>query len=357
VDTFVNFEDINTPAVLIDRDIAERNIHRFQEYCSQKGLALRPHIKTHKIAELAKIQVGAGAVGINCQKLSEAEVMASHGLEDILITYNIIGEQKLSRLMSLASKVRALAVTADSSYTVKGLSSAFAKAAKPLEVLVECDTGGRRCGVQTPEEAVELAKFISQSPGLVLGGLMTYPARGGTKDVQVFMDKTVGLLRSVGFICKTITSGGSPDMWHAHEAPIVNEYRVGTYIYNDRSLVAAKTCDWEDCALSVLTTVVSTPATGRAIVDAGSKALSSDLMGLEGHGGVVEHPQIQIAGLSEEHGHLRYPATLEPLRVGQRLRIIPNHACTVSNLFEEVVFIRKGQVEKVVKVDARGCST
>ena len=353
----MNFSEINTPAVVIDRDIVERNVRRFQDYCAQKGLALRPHIKTHKLVELARLQVAAGAVGINCQKLGEAEVMAAHGLDDILVTFNIIGEIKLARLVALATKVRNLAVTADSDYTVQGLSAAFTKSDKPLEVLVECDTGGQRCGVQTPDEAVAMAKQVALMPGLVFGGLMTYPAKGGTAAAQAFLSDAERSLRSIGLPCKTITSGGTPDMWQAHTAPVVSEYRAGTYIYNDRSLVAGKTCGWEDCALSVLTTVVSTPAPGRAIIDAGSKALSSDLMGLDGFGYIIGHPQVRIAGLSEEHGHLELPASSKPLQVGQRLQVIPNHACVVSNLFSEVTFVRKGKVEKVVPVDARGCST
>lgn len=353
----MNFKTIDTPAVLIDRDIAERNICRFQEYCVKKGLALRPHIKTHKLVELAQLQIAAGAVGINCQKLAEAEVMAACGLDDILITYNIIGTIKLARLFSLAKKVRKLSVTADSAFTLQGLSATFAESPRPLAVLVECDTGGQRCGVQTPAAAVELAKQISAAPGLTFDGLMTYPAKGGTTAVQVFMSTAERSLRACGIPCPTISSGGSPDMWQAHEAPIVTEYRAGTYIYNDRSLVAGGICGLDDCALSVLTTVVSVPAPGRAIIDAGSKAMSSDLLGLDGYGYIFDHPELHIVRLSEEHGHLEYPVGAKPLQVGQRLRVIPNHACVVSNLFDDVMFVRNGAFEKVVPVAARGCST
>ena len=352
-----HFHDIPTPAVIIDRDIVDRNIYRFQDYCLQNSLSLRPHIKTHKLVELAQQQVAAGAVGINCQKLGEAEIMASRGLDDILITYNIIGDINLSRLVSLFAKVRKLTVTADSHFTVQGLSDAFANAPSPLEVLVECDTGGRRCGVQNPGEALTLAKNISVLPGLIFGGLMTYPAKGTTSAVQNFMMDSKRSLLAAGLVCKTITSGGSPDMWKAHLAPVITEYRVGTYIYNDRSLVTGKTCGWEDCALSVLTTVVSTPSPGRAVLDAGSKVLSSDLMGLQGYGEIVDHPNAVIAGLSEEHGHVEYPADSRPLQVGQRLRVIPNHACVVSNLVNEVAFVRNGKKDKFVAVDARGSIT
>jgi D-serine deaminase-like pyridoxal phosphate-dependent protein len=350
----MEIDDLETPVVLIDREIAQRNILGFQAYCLEHGLQLRPHIKTHKIAEFAQFQVSSGAVGINCQKLGEAEVMVANGLDDILITYNILGEAKLARLLSLSQKLARLAVTADSDFTVQGLSSAFAKATRPLDVLVECDTGMGRCGVQSPDEAVALARLITQLPGLAFAGLMTYPAKGDTLAVQTFMAQAVTLLATAGLECQTVTSGGSPDMWQAHRAPIVTEYRVGTYIYNDRSLVAGNSCSWEDCALSVLTTVVSVPAPGRAIIDAGSKALTSDLMGQVGHGYIIDHPDVQIVGLSEEHGHLAYPRRATRLEVGQRLRVIPNHACVVSNLVDEVVFVRGAVIEKTVAVSARG---
>ena len=353
----LNCSNLNTPAVLIDRTVVERNIHKFQHYCTQHKINLRPHIKTHKLVELAQLQVAAGAVGINCQKLSEAEVMAANGFDDILITYNILGEVKLTRLVALAKQVNKLTVTADSEVTVQGLAAAFMNATKPLEVLVECDTGGQRCGVQSPEAAVTLAKLISEAPGLVFGGLMTYPAKGGASSVQTFMTQTKKLLQTATLPCKTITSGGSPDMWHAANAPVITEYRVGTYIYNDRSLVARKSCSWEDCALSVLTTVVSVPTPGRAIIDAGSKILGADLMGLDGYGKIVDHPAIKIIGLNEEHGILTYPPANKPLAVGQLLRVIPNHVCVVSNLVNEVTFIRNDKIEKTLRVDARGCIT
>ena len=350
----MKIDNLDTPVVLIDREIAERNILGFQKYCLQNGLQLRPHIKTHKLVEFAQFQVTAGAVGINCQKIGEAEVMAAHGLDDILVTYNIIGKNKLARLLALSTKVAKLAVTADSDSTIQGLSATFAKAAQPLEVLVECDTGMGRCGVQSPEEAAFLATRISKLPGITFAGLMTYPAKGHTLAVQTFMEQTTTILSGLGLACLTITNGGSTDMWQAHKAPIITEYRVGTYIYNDRSLVTANTCDWTDCALSVLTTVVSVPAPGRAIIDAGSKALSSDLMGQVGHGYVVDHPEIGIVVLSEEHGHLQYPKEAKGLEIGQLLRVIPNHACVVSNLVDEVVFVRDNTVEKTVSVAARG---
>lgn len=348
------YDGIDTPAVLIDMDKVDGNLNRFQSYCDARGLKLRPHIKTHKLPLLARRQVAGGAVGINCQKIGEAEVMAGHGLDDILITYNILGEAKLARLRSLAGRIARLAVTADSQTVVKGLSAAFADAPGALDVLVECDTGGRRCGVQTPEQAARLAAFIAASPGLRFKGLMTYPAVAGTAAVQSFMSAAKELAAENGLACEVVSSGGSPDMWRAHEAPVVTEYRVGTYIYNDRSLIARGTCAESDCALRVMATVVSVPAAGRAVIDAGSKTLTSDLLGQTGFGLVVDHPEVVVSGLSEEHGQLEYPRTLEPFRVGQRIMIIPNHACVVSNLFDTVTLVRGHRVEQTLRVEARG---
>ena len=352
--TDLGFSDIETPAVLIDVETAEANIRRFQDYCDQHGLSVRPHIKTHKIPELAKLQLSAGAVGINCQKIGEAEVMAENGLDDILITYNIVGDAKLRRLRALADKVASLAVTADSETVILGLSGAFSDAGRPLDVLVECDTGGARCGVQSPQEAFALAQRIAGLPGLRLRGLMTYPAPGSAEAVEAFIGETIGLLGAAGLECPVVSVGGTPDMWRAHLVPSATEHRPGTYIYFDRSMMARGTCSEADCAITVLVTVVSTPAAGRAIIDAGSKALSSDLLGLQGHGYVIGRPDVGIAKLSEEHGHLEYPADAEPLGIGDRLRIIPNHACVVSNLFDAVQFVRADRFERTVPVSARG---
>lgn len=348
------FESLETPAVLVDADIAERNIERYQAYCSEHGIALRPHIKTHKTREFARRQVAAGAVGITCQKISEAEVMAEAGLNDILITYNIIGAQKLTRLQALARRIT-LSVTADSDTVIDGLSEAFQDAPGPLSVLVECDTGAHRCGVTSPQAAVGLAQAIDKAPGLSFDGLMTYPAVGGTTTVESWMGDAVSLCKEAGLECKTITSGGSPDMWSAHLAPVATEYRVGTYIYNDRSLVAGGVCTWDDCALTVLATVVSTPAPDRAVIDAGSKILTSDLLGLEGHGHILGRDDLAVRSLSEEHGCITSARGTTGLAVGERLRIVPNHCCVVSNMVDQVTLHRGSVLEDERRVAARGC--
>ncbi len=345
----------NTPAILVDLDIAKANVERFQSYADQNGLRVRPHIKTHKLPALAEMQLAAGAIGITCQKVSEAEAMVagSDAITDVLITYNIIGSEKLEHLKALARKVK-LSVVADSAEIVDGLSATFADEVQPLAVLVECDTGANRCGVPSPDAALKLAAYIDAAPGLVFGGLMTYPPAGGEASVERFMGEAKSLIEAQGIAVPVITSGGTPSMMHAAEAPVTTEYRPGTYIYNDRSLVSRGVTTWDNCALTVLATVVSVPAPNRAIIDAGSKTLTSDLLGLTGYGHVLGRDDITIDQLSEEHGRLVSTGSIG-LNVGDRLQIVPNHVCVVTNMVD-AVFVTGAGVSGVEKwpVAARG---
>lgn len=349
-------EDINsiqTPAFVVNETVALRNINAFQTHCDTAGLALRPHIKTHKSIKFAQAQLAAGAIGITCQKISEAEAMLAEGIDDVLITYNILGAAKLQRLRALSERVKALSVVADNAIVIEGLSAVFESAERPLSILVECDTGAGRCGVQSPEAAVALAELISRLPGVIFGGLMTYPAAGGAQTVATFMQTTKALLGAKNIECPVVSSGGSPDMWTAATDGVVTEYRIGTYIYNDRSLVERGTCTWNDCAGHVVATVVSTPVPGRAIIDAGSKALTSDLLGLSGYGHVLGRPDARITGLSEEHGTVEFdPQKL--LTIGDRVRIVPNHVCVVSNMFDEIWLETDGGQLTSSPVNARG---
>ncbi len=344
---------IDTPSVLVDLDIAKANIARFQAYADSHGLKVRPHIKTHKLPMMAELQLAAGAVGITCQKVSEAEAMVegSAAIRDVLITYNIVGEQKLLRLKALAQKVT-LSVVADSTTVIDGLSSTFRTADKPLTVLVECNTGANRCGVASPCDAEALAVYIEQAAGLVFGGLMTYPPAGDEAAVQAFMSEAKARIEARGIAVPVITSGGTPTMMQAGDAPVTTEYRPGTYIYNDRSLVVRGACGWSDCALTVLATVVSVPAENRAIIDAGSKTLTSDLLGLSGYGHVLGRDDIAIDQLSEEHGRLVSTGPIN-LKVGDRIQIVPNHACVVTNMVDWVILV-DGAKDRVISVTARG---
>lgn len=345
---------IETPAVLVDLEIAKRNIERFQIYANEHGIRVRPHIKTHKLPQMAELQLQAGAVGITCQKVTEAETMVegSDLIKDVLITYNILGEAKMARLERLNARVE-LAVVADNETVIDGLAAYFAGKDKPLRVFVECNTGADRCGVGSPAAAATLARRIADAKGLVFGGLMTYPPANGEEKVQAFMSEAKQRIEADGIAVPAITSGGTPSMMHAAGAPIATEYRPGTYIYNDRSLVARGVAAWDDCALTVLATVVSVPSGNRAIIDAGSKVLTSDLLGLTGYGHVLGRDDIRIDQLSEEHGRLVSDGPIG-LKVGEQIRIVPNHACVVTNMVDAVHIVAGDELKDTWPVVARG---
>lgn len=345
----MNIDSLSTPCVLIDIDRVKANIKRAQDYADKNGFTLRPHIKTHKIPSFAHMQVEAGACGITCQKLGEAEVIADAGLDDILISYNIIGFDKLTRLAALAKRVR-LTVAADSLFTVNGYNQIAATTGVTFDVLIECDTGGGRCGVQTPDEAITLASTLKG--GARFAGVMTYPAAGGTEKMAEKLAEILSSFEKANIAVKTVSAGGTPDLWKAHTVPGVTEYRPGTYIYMDRSQVAAGAATQEDCALTILATVVSKPLSDRAIIDAGTKTLTSDLLGMKGFGHITSLPDVLISGLSEEHGILSAKDGLP--EIGEQVRIIPNHACVVSNMFDTVYLVSGPTVINALPVVARG---
>jgi D-serine deaminase-like pyridoxal phosphate-dependent protein len=293
--------------------------------------------------------VDAGAVGITCQKVSEAEVMANAGFSDIFVPYNIIGESKLKRLISLAGRVNT-SVTADSAYVVRGLSSAAQRADLTLTVLIECDLGAQRCGVQTPREAAELARLIGSLPNLHFGGLMTFPTNEHLDD---FVREIRSLIKDDGLQIERVSAGGTPSMWQAHTHPELTEYRAGIYLYGDRLSLRSGAVSLETCALKIFATVVSRPTMERGILDAGSKTLSSDLHGLDGYGYICEYPEAKIYALSEEHGHIDFSQCVHKPDIGERVSIIPNHCCTVTSLFDEIVGMRGDQVELTWQVAAR----
>jgi len=346
--------DIDTPAVLIDLDRVEANLARAQAYAEAHGLKLRPHVKTHKLPRLALRQVDLGAVGVTCQKIGEAEAMANGGLTDIFLPYNILGEAKLARLEALNRRV-ALSVTADSVKTVEGYAAHFT-VDQPLTVLVECDTGAARCGVQTPEEAVTLARRIAAEPALRFGGLMTYPPKGGRKQAEAWLRSAKEALDEAGLPPPVISTGGTPDLYRAEDASVATEYRPGTYIYSDRMQAGWGHGTLADCALTVKATVVSRPTPDRAVLDTGSKALAADPLPPpgKGHGHIAEYPQAVITGLSEEHAVVDLSACKDRPEVGDTVRVIPNHACVVTNLFDRVHLIRGDTVEEVADVTSRG---
>ena len=346
----MHINEIDTPAAVVDVEKLKANIKRLQDYLDQHGVANRPHIKTHKIPEIAHMQLRAGAVGVTCQKLGEAEVMAQAGIQDIFLPYNILGESKLERLMHLTRRVQ-ISVTADSEVTVRGLSQAARREGTTLPVLVEFDSGIGRCGTQSPQETADLAQLIAKSPGLHFGGLMTYP---NSARVDAFVAETKVLLDAAGLPVERISGGGSPCMWQVHEHPAITEHRAGTYVYGDRAMVKSGAMSLEQCAFTIIATVVSRPTAQRGILDSGSKTLSSDLQGLEGYGLILEYPEASIYRLNEEHAHVDFSQCARKPDIGERVTVIPNHCCVVNNLFNQVIGVRGEMVEVVWPVAARG---
>lgn len=340
---------LETPVPVVDLDRLERNLARWQQRCDELGLANRPHVKTHKCVEIARRQVELGAVGLTCQTLGEAETMAAAGLDDVLVPTNVLGEPKLARLARLLERAT-VTVAADDERVLPGLDQAASRASKQLRVLVDCDTGHGRTGVATPEHAEALALAVSRHEGLRFAGFLTYPS---PPRARAFLAEASEAAERRGLHVDTVSTGGTPAMWAADELlPTVTEYRAGTYAFHDRATVASGAATLDDVALTVCATVVSRPSRRRAILDAGSKALSSDRSTAEGFGLVLEAPESKLVKLDEEHGYVEL-AEGDELELGQQVRIVPNHACVVSNLFAELVLTRAGELAGAWSVSAR----
>jgi D-serine deaminase-like pyridoxal phosphate-dependent protein len=345
--------DLDTPAVTIDVDIMDANIRRVQERLTRLGIANRPHVKTHKIPALGTRQMAAGAVGITCQKLGEVEVFAEAGVaDDVLLTYNILGAAKTDRLMSLAKRLRRLAVVLDNETVARGLSEAGVRHGHDVPFLVECDTGFARTGVQTPEAALDLARTALRLPRLRFEGLMTFPNRD--PDTRVFFERALELFARAGIPVPVVSGGGTPALATVDRFPMLTEHRAGTCIFNDTMVVASGGATWDDCAMRVRATVISRPTDVRAVIDCGTKVLTSDLYTVKGYGHVMEYPEAAIVNLSEEHGVVDLSACRERPGVGEVVSVVPNHCCVVSNMVDELYGVRNGKVEETWRVAARG---
>src|ERR1700751_17962 len=343
-----------TPWAVIDMDKVQRNIARIQPACDAAGVANRPHIKTHKSPLLAQMQIEAGAKGIPCQKLGEAEVMADAGIDDILISYNLLGEEKMARLGALQAKAH-MTVAADNPTVVADLPKAAAAAGRPLSVVVEGDTGRKRAGVETPAEAIALARTIAASKGLQFAGFMLYPTESGWADAQKFYDEALAGVRAHGLDATMVSTGGSPNLKNLGKLKGATEHRPGTYIYNDRMQVAAGVASWDDCALNIYSTVVSRAGPDRGILDAGSETVASDTGGVGGGAGVIpRHPEAKTAKFDEEPGFLDLARSNTRPNVGDVVRIVPNHVCVVVNMMDEVVMVRGDEIIGTLPVAARG---
>ncbi len=358
-------ERLDTPAILIDSELLGRNIREMQLLADRHGIGLRPHVKSHKSIALANRQIAAGAIGIAVAKLGEAEIMAEVGISDIQVANQVVGRIKIERMISLAKKIT-ISCAVDSLDNLKELGELFGAHGLVANVLIEIDTGLHRSGLSRWEEILELAQAASASPHISLFGLMThaghaYAAQDQATRQRIGIDEGNQLvafaerLRHESIAAPVISAGSTPTAQFVAATPGLTELRVGNYLLNDAIQVALGVAEWERCALSVLTTVISVHP-DRLVIDAGSKVFSSDAGAhgsslLSGYGQVVGL-SATVTRLSEEHGVI-VGEFAHLTKVGDRLRVIPNHACPVMNLAESAWLVESGSVIDKLEIDAR----
>jgi len=361
----MHVSELETPALVVDLDIMERNLARAAEYTRTHGLRLRPHTKTHKTPEIARRQLCLGAAGLTVAKVGEAEVMLASEPPDLLVAYPVIGQSKLRRLMEVARQAR-VTVALDSLFAARQLSDAANEAQVTVGVLAEVDVGLGRVGVSPGEELLALARGILRLPHLSLEGIAFYPGHIRAMDeagkaeleqlgntVQSILDD----LRRAGIEVKIVSGGSTPALYYSHLVPGMNEIRPGTYPFNDMNTALCGACSLDDCAASILVTVVSTARPGQMIVDGGSKTFSSDrLIGSPEttFGRVMEAPGCLFLKMNEEHGYIDIRKSEVTFSTGDRAHIIPNHICAAVNLHEHLYGVRGERVEQVWKVAGRG---
>lgn len=329
-------------------------------YARKKGLRLRPHIKTHKCSKIAKLQIEAGAAGITVAKLGEAEVMVAEGIKDIFIAYPLIGKEKMRRLAALINKAK-IRIAVDSYEGAKEVSSYLTKHDLEVEVMVIVDSGFSRDGVNPDDTAVSFVEQISKLPGLSFKGLMTHAGQVqyasnkeqviqiGKHESKVVID-LADKLRKRGFTVEEISVGSTPASLTEAYLEGITEVRPGTYIFNDLFVVGKWSCTLDDCALTVLSTVVSRPCSNRIILDAGSKTLSSDRDKM-GHG-LIKNTGHYLSWLNEEHGMVN--EFEGDLSIGTKVEIIPAHVCTTVNLAERLYLASGDEIVDIWEIDARG---
>jgi D-serine deaminase-like pyridoxal phosphate-dependent protein len=361
----MHVSEVDTPALLADLDVMERNLQRVADYAQAHGLRLRPHTKTHKSPLIARRQLRLGAAGLTVAKVGEAEVMLQADPADMLVAYPVIGHSKIERLMTVARHVR-VTVSLDSLCAAQQLSEGAQAAGQTLGVLAETDVGLGRVGVSPGAELLALARQIHGLPGLSFDGIAFYPGHikdqgpGGREALAALGRLLPAILddfRREGLEVRIVSGGSTPTLFHSHELPGLNEIRPGTYVYNDWNTVASGACRPEDCAASIAVTVVSTARPGQIIVDGGSKTFSSDRPAGSAactFGHVIEAPQAVFHKMNEEHGFIDVTHTGRSFQIGERLHIIPNHICVAVNLHERVYGIRGGEAEEVWEVAGRG---
>lgn len=357
--------ELETPALVIDLDIMERNLLRVAKYAKQHELRLRPHTKTHKLPVLGRKQIDLGAVGLTVAKVGEAEVMLNANPPDLLVAYPVIGRKKLERLTEVARKTR-LSVSLDGVFAARQLSDAAREAQVEIGILAEVDVGQGRMGVQPGEPLIDLGRQIARLPHLRLEGITFYPGHVKAPDdegleqiaaLSALMQQITVDWKRAGLPLNIVSGGSTPLLFLSHKIAGLNEIRPGTYIFNDKNTWFNGACGMEDCAGSIITTVVSTAKPRQVIVDGGSKTFSSDRLAGSNEvsfGYIMDAPEACYARQNEEHGYIELRGTKKEFTVGDRMRIIPNHICVCMNLHEKVYGIRGEEVVAEWVVEGRG---
>jgi D-serine deaminase-like pyridoxal phosphate-dependent protein len=352
-----------TPVPVVDLDRLDRNLDRMAAYARRHNLRLRPHTKTHKSPRIAAEQMRRGAAGLTCATLLEAEVMAEVS-NDLLLAYPPVGHSKLQRLLALPQSCE-ITVALDSIAVVEKLADAARQHERTVGVLVELDVGLRRTGLPGFEEAIRLARLVAARAPLVYRGIAFYPGHirqhvssqaAELERLSRVVEAAVESFDRAGVRPEIVSGGSTPTIWNTHEIDGVTEIRPGTYVYNDRITAQLGACEWNDCALTILATVVSTSIPGQAVIDAGSKALGrepGEAQG-DGYGALLDHPEVVLRRLSEEHGVLDVAGTSWHPAVGDQVRVVPNHVCIAVHLHEVVYGVRDNQLEATWPVKARG---
>jgi D-serine deaminase-like pyridoxal phosphate-dependent protein len=361
----MSLADVDTPALLLDLDAFERNLRRMAEAAAGFGVRLRPHAKTHKCPEIALRQVAAGAVGVCCQKVAEAQALVAGGVGNVLVTNEIVGPGKVERLAALARDAW-IGVCVDDAGNVEQLSEAATRLGTTLAVLVEVNVGADRCGVHPGEAALQLAQLVEGSSGLRFAGLQAY--HGRAQHLREFarrretIDKAAAMVRSTvrllerhGLACELVTGAGTGTYPFEAASGVFNELQAGSYLFMDadygRNLGPGGRPEPEfEHSLFVLATVMSHPVKERAVVDAGLKAVSVD----SGMPLVAGRPGMEYAGVSDEHGTLALHGAPGALEVGEKLRLIPGHCDPTVNLHDWFVGFRGDRVEALWAITARG---
>jgi D-serine deaminase-like pyridoxal phosphate-dependent protein len=356
-----------TPFLAVDRSVLARNIDEMAAAARAAGIAVRPHTKTHKSPHIARMQRDAGAAGIQVAKLGEAEVMVDAGLDDILVGYPIVGAAKLERLARLAERALT-SVALDDLGVATGVAEAARRSGSTIGLYLEVDTGAHRLGV-SPDEAAERAARLAELAGVEFRGIFTheghaYRCRPGSDEPAVIaaqvadaMRRAAGAIEAAGVPCPEVSVGATPTVRHMLREEGVTMVRPGTYVFNDLAQLELGAADADHLAAYVVATVVARPSRDRAVIDAGSKSLSSDQRpyagGAPNYGLAIGRPGSEVVGLSEEHGMLRIESDSD-VSVGDRIAILPNHICSVVNLFDELTMVEDGRLVDIWPIAARG---